>query len=118
MTDAYKYMIKEFYAKDNYYENGVERIILEDEDMIPSIRQFRYWYQKEYNAPEVLKARKGEKRFNKDHRAVLSTSLSEVFGPGSRYQVDATIADCLFSIGSKSQLDYRASCGVFSNGCF
>ncbi|MCI0766430.1 Mu transposase C-terminal domain-containing protein [Bacillus sp. TL12] len=93
MTDAYKYMIKEFYAKDIYYENGVERIILEDEDMIPSIRQFRYWYQKEYNAPEVLKARKGEKRFNKDHRAVLSTSLSEVFGPGSRYQVDATIAD-------------------------
>lgn len=93
MTDAYKYMLKEFYAKDIYYENGVERIVLEDENMIPSIRQFRYWYDKEYNAPEILKARRGEKRFNKDHRAVLNTSLSEVFGPGSRYQIDATIAD-------------------------
>lgn len=93
LTDAYKFMLKDFYAEDIYYENGVEKVILKDENAIPTLTQFKYWYQKEYNAPEILKTRKGEKRFNKDHRAVLSTSLSEVFGPGSRYQIDATIAD-------------------------
>lgn len=93
LTDTYKFMLKDFYAEDIYYENGVEKVILKDENAIPTLPQFKYWYQKEYNAPEVLKGRKGEKRFNKDHRAVLSTSLMEVFGPGSRYQIDATIAD-------------------------
>ncbi|BAK14696.1 transposase [Solibacillus silvestris StLB046] len=93
LTDAYKFMLKEFYAENIYFENGVERVILKDENSIPTIGQFKYWYQKEYDAPEILKARKGEKRFNKDHRAVLGNSLSEVFGPGSRYQIDATIGD-------------------------
>ncbi|MGD6834420.1 Mu transposase C-terminal domain-containing protein [Sutcliffiella halmapala] len=93
LTAAYKFMLKEFYAENIYYENGVEKVLLKDEDAIPTFTQFKYWYQKEYDAPEVLTARKGGKRFNKDHRAVLNTSLSEVFGPGSRYQIDATIAD-------------------------
>lgn len=93
LTDAYKFMLKEFYAENIYFENGVERVILKDENSIPTIGQFKYWYQKEYDAPDILKARVGEKRFNKDHRAVLGTSLSEVFGPGSRYQIDATVGD-------------------------
>lgn len=93
LTAAYKFMLKEFYVENIYYENGVEKVLLKDEEAIPTLTQFKYWYQKEYNAPEVLIARKGEKRFNKDHRAVLNTSQSEVFGPGSRYQIDATIAD-------------------------
>jgi len=93
LTAAYKFMLKEFYVENIYYENGIEKILLKDEDAIPTLTQFKYWYKKEYNASEILTARKGEKRFNKDHRAVLNTSQSEVFGPGSRYQVDATIAD-------------------------
>lgn len=93
LTDAYKMMVKEFYAKDIYYESGIEKVIIQDEDKIPSIRQFRYWYEKEYTVPESLNARKGRKKYNKDHRAVLNTSLSEVFGPGSRYQIDATVGD-------------------------
>lgn len=93
LTAAYKFMLKEFYVENIYYENGVEKVILKDKEAIPTLTQFKYWYQKEYNAPEVLIARKGEKRFNKDYRAILNTSQSEVFGPGSRYQIDATIAD-------------------------
>ncbi|PLR75792.1 DNA-binding protein [Bacillus sp. V3-13] len=93
LTDAYKMMVKEFYAKDIYYEDGIEKVIIQDEEKIPSIRQFRYWYEKEYTVPESLIARKGRKKYNKDHRAVLNSSLSEVFGPGSRYQIDATVGD-------------------------
>lgn len=93
LTAAYKFMLREFYVENIYYENGIEKVLLKNEEAIPTLIQFKYWYQKVYNAPEVLIARKGEKRFNKDHRAVLNTSQSEVFGPGSRYQIDATIAD-------------------------
>lgn len=93
LTDAFKFMLKEFYAEDIYFENGVEKVILKNSNLIPTYGQFKYWYQKEYNAPEIIIPRKGKKRFNKDHRSVLSTSLSEVFGPGSRFQIDATVGD-------------------------
>ncbi|WP_342574414.1 DNA-binding protein [Solibacillus sp. FSL K6-1781] len=93
LTAAYKFMVKQFYVENIYFENGVEKVLLKDEDFLPTLAQFKYWYQKEYNVTEILIARKGEKRFNKDHRAVLNTSQSEVFGPGSRYQIDATSAD-------------------------
>jgi len=93
LTDAYKMMVKEFYAKDIYFENGIEKVIIEEQEKIPSIRQYRYWYEKEYTISESIIARKGRKKFNKDHRAVLNNSLSEVYGPGSRYQIDATVGD-------------------------
>lgn len=65
------------------------------EDLIdvPSERQFKYFYQKEYSPIKVTRAREGEVNYQKDFRPVLGTSTSEVAGPGSRYQIDATIAD-------------------------
>lgn len=86
-------MIKEFYAKDIYIEDGVKKIIIEDKESLPTLTQFRYWYNKEYTVPESTIARKGRKKFDKDYRAVLNTSLSEVHGPGSRFQIDATVGD-------------------------
>ena len=65
------------------------------EDLIdvPTERQFRYFYEKEYSPLEITRRRKGEINYRKDFRPVLSTSTSEVDGPGSRYQIDSTIAD-------------------------
>lgn len=60
---------------------------------VPTERQFRYFYKKEFTSIEVTRKRKGEINYQKDYRPVLGTSTSEVSGPGSRYQIDATIAD-------------------------
>lgn len=60
---------------------------------VPTERQFRYFYEKEYSPIEITRRRKGEINYLKDFRPVLGTSTSEVTGPGSRYQIDATIAD-------------------------
>lgn len=60
---------------------------------VPTERQFKYFYEKEYSPIDVTKKQKGEINYLKDFRPVLSTSTSEVAGPGSRYQIDATIAD-------------------------
>ena len=60
---------------------------------VPTDRQFRYFYNKEYSPIEITRRRKGEVNYQKDFRPVLNTSTNEVSGPGSRYQIDATIAD-------------------------
>ncbi|GLB62090.1 Mu transposase C-terminal domain-containing protein [Cytobacillus sp. NCCP-133] len=90
---AYKMMIKEFYAEDYYYEDGVKKIVISNKDSLPSEDQFRYWYNKEYTIQESTIARQGRKKYEKDYRAILGSSMTEVIGPGSRYQIDATIAD-------------------------
>ncbi len=60
---------------------------------VPTERQFRYFYEKEYSPIEITRKREGEINYLKDFRPVLGTSTAEVAGPGSRYQIDATIAD-------------------------
>lgn len=60
---------------------------------LPTIRQFRYFYKKEYCGIEITRRREGAASYNKDHRPVLSTSTAEASGPGGRYQIDATIGD-------------------------
>ncbi len=60
---------------------------------VPTERQFKYFFEKEYSPIEVTKKREGKVNYLKDFRPVLNTSTAEVSGPGSRYQIDATIAD-------------------------
>lgn len=65
----------------------------EDLMKVPTERQFRYFYEKEYSPITITRKREGEINYSKDFRPVLGTSTSESPGPGSRYQIDATIAD-------------------------
>ncbi|WP_421781256.1 Mu transposase C-terminal domain-containing protein [Kiloniella litopenaei] len=60
---------------------------------IPTERQFKYFYQKEYTSIEVTRKREGEINYLKDFSPSLGTSTAEVSGPGLLYQIDATIAD-------------------------
>lgn len=65
----------------------------EDPDALPTIWQFRHFYRREYQSHLVTKARATPIVYAKDIRPLHSTSTTEVLGPGSRYQIDATIAD-------------------------
>jgi hypothetical protein len=90
VTKAFELMLKDHYASDFYYDNGILIMEFEDPNKIPSENQFRYWYQKEYAPKDTLLARKGKRKYGKDHRELLSSSTTEVFGPGARFQIDAT----------------------------
>lgn len=90
---TYKMMIKEFYSEDTRYENGVKHIIIKDENSIPTLRQLRYWFKKEFDLENNIIKREGRKKFERDYRAILGNSTFESLGPGSRYQIDATIGD-------------------------
>ncbi|MBC9784295.1 DDE-type integrase/transposase/recombinase [Heliobacterium chlorum] len=93
VNTAYQMMLKEFFAEDYYVENGVKKTILIPEEELPTLGQFRYWYEKEFNIQEMIIARKGVKNYLKDHRSLTGRSDQEVIGPGSKYQIDATVAD-------------------------
>ncbi|ATP42150.1 DNA-binding protein [Solibacillus sp. R5-41] len=93
LATTYDLMLKTFFVADYRYDNGVKKPILLDQDQIPTFRQFQYWYGKTYLSEEKLRKRKGNRKYETDHRAVLGTSVGDLYGPGTKYQIDATIAD-------------------------
>ncbi|WP_066378030.1 Mu transposase C-terminal domain-containing protein [Anabaena sp. CA = ATCC 33047] len=95
LTTAYDLMIKEYYAEDFYYDdNGVKKSILIPPDKRPTFTQFKYWYEVEQtDIRKTMISRKGSRKYALENRAITGTSQMETIGPGSRYQIDATIAD-------------------------
>lgn len=59
----------------------------------PTLRQFRYFYNREYKKPQRLLESTNPGIYKKDIRPLTSTATAHVLGPGSRYEIDATIAD-------------------------
>ena len=90
---TYKMMIKDEFSYIVRLEDGVKRVFIQDENELPTMRQFRYWFNKEYKLEESIISRQGIKKFERDHRAILGSSSFETIGPGSRYQIDATLAN-------------------------
>ncbi|MCD9085818.1 Mu transposase C-terminal domain-containing protein [Stenotrophomonas sp. SY1] len=98
LIGAYRKMVSDFYSvKDIDPETG--QIIhyrheeIEAQGGIPTFEQFQYWSSKDHLRLEIKRKRMGEKLYDKDMRGLLGTSNAEVIGPGSRYQIDATIGD-------------------------
>ena len=96
LTTAYELMLKDYYSEEIVFDNrGVRRSVLIPPSKRPTIRQFRYWYDKEQknDIKKTVSSRRGSRAFNLENRAIIGTSKQETIGPGSRYQIDATIAD-------------------------
>jgi len=98
LRGAYNKMISEFYSvKGTDPETGqivhFRQEEIEAQGGIPSFDQFQYWSNKDHLRLEIRRKRVGAKLYDKDMRGLLGTSNAEVIGPGSRYQIDATIAD-------------------------
>ena len=89
---VYEYMIRD-YAKIPSQSNKISGVELIAQNRIPTIRQFRYWYNKNYDVKEKFSSRKGEKNYELNHRAVLGKSDYGIMGPGAKYQTDSTIGD-------------------------
>jgi hypothetical protein len=90
---AYDMMVAEHYTQYVTEPDGKKKAILLPIEQIPTIRQFRYWYQRKYDVKETLSKRKGVTKFELEHRAVLGKSDFGVMGPGAKYQIDATVGD-------------------------
>ncbi len=63
------------------------------EEEIPSNWQMKHFYQREYTQVEKIKSRSSRGAYNKDIRPLTGTANMHALGPGSRFEIDATIAD-------------------------
>ncbi len=63
------------------------------EEEIPTNWQMKYFYQREYTQVEKIKNRSSRNAYNKDFRPLTGTATMNALGPGSRFEIDATIAD-------------------------
>jgi len=94
LQDAYQKTLEKFFHKGyDMLPNGTLVPFLPPANELPTFRQFRYWYEKERNVAQALSVREGKRRYNLRHREVLGDSTQMAFGPGSIYQIDATIGD-------------------------
>ena len=79
--------------KDFYTDLNHETGKLELRSEYPLLATYRYWAAKLIDLKDKKQKRLGATNYEKDHRPILSTPNMQVLGPGSRYQIDATIGD-------------------------
>lgn len=80
-------------ADDYTIMNGTGQLAFLPSDQIPSIRQFRYWFQKSFDIKTVKQKRDGDTKFELTGRAITGRSDYQLMGPGAKYQIDATVGD-------------------------
>jgi putative transposase len=94
LSRAFQQTLEKFF-NCGYHQNknGVWVASLPPAHELPTYRQFKYWYNKERKPRQSQVARRGTARFNLSGRAKLGNSTQMAYGPGSVFQVDATIGD-------------------------
>lgn len=93
LLTVYNLMLKEHFYEDYSNDGGIRKPFLVPQEQIPTYAQFHYFYCKERNIKKEVVSRKGRGVYELTHRAILGSATNEVFGPGSRYEIDATVAD-------------------------
>src|SRR5699024_5598709 len=92
LKDVYHFMLRDFYS-DRYKENGELKYRIWDATRTPTYHQFYYWFKKLEDPKRDIQFRKSTKEYELKYRPILSNSKLETNGPGTRFQIDATIAD-------------------------
>lgn len=92
LTETYNLMLREFFS-DRYFKDGEAAYKVWDKSRIPTYQQFYYWFRSTTDVKKDISFREGNKAFDLEYRPLLNNSTIETNGPGTRFQIDATIAD-------------------------
>jgi hypothetical protein len=60
---------------------------------LPTERQFRYWVAKDSPMEALIRKRLTPRIYDMKRRAMIGNPTAQALGPGSRFQIDATILD-------------------------
>ncbi|MFD1174516.1 hypothetical protein [Oceanobacillus picturae] len=101
LQSAYLEMLELCFSK-KIEVDGISKLQLEDS--YPSYWQFEYHTRHLRYTKDTLSKRWGSKNFELKGREILSVSQEKVYGPGSLFQIDATIAD-VFIVASINRED-------------
>ncbi|GBG55937.1 transposase [Sporomusaceae bacterium FL31] len=94
LTATYGMLLRDFYSKDvRYDEKGKHWVILDDIGNCPTRAQFVWWRKKNQDYELEIRKRKGNKAYETKYRPLLGSSTVGSDGPGSRFQIDATVGD-------------------------
>ncbi len=88
---VYEKLIQDSYTVKSEDNAGKLKLLASSE--VPSLRQFQYWYSKNRNLVTEQKKREGTSGFELKGRSVLGKSDFGLMGPGSQFQIDATVGD-------------------------
>jgi len=93
-----KYNIKETHQRmcEKFFNLGYtedKTPILPPAHLLITYEQFYYWFKKEINIIDCIIFREGRRVYELTARPILGNSTVLAFGPGSIFQIDATIAD-------------------------
>ena len=92
LRETYDSMLQKYFS-NKVTHNDQTKIQVWDSSRIPTYHQFYYWFSKYRDPKKDFISRNSETKFNLQMRELLGNSNMEVYGPGSKYQVDATPAD-------------------------
>jgi hypothetical protein len=92
LTECYYAMLRTYFS-DPVVDPDIGRQEWVLRPDAPSWWQFRYWYRKDNDIFDLKRRRVSSRIYDKDMRALTGTAIGETTGPGSRYLIDATIAD-------------------------
>lgn len=93
LRKAYGEMIDKHFNLGYRLQGHVPIPILPPTHMAPTFGQFAYWHSKQKDLIHSIVSRQGRRAYELSHRPVLGSSTQMAFGPGSVYQIDATVAD-------------------------
>lgn len=92
-AESYHQFVDAHFSDRVIDERTGRQILVTRGDEVLSPRQFRYWFAKEVDTFKIERIRRTPRIYDKDSRALIGSSTTETLGPGSRFQIDATIAD-------------------------
>ncbi|GMA64209.1 Mu transposase C-terminal domain-containing protein [Alicyclobacillus fastidiosus] len=93
LVRTYELMRREYYSVQEQGDDGTRQQVLQSSAETPTLGQFKYHFYKERDWKREISARQSKKNYLQGHRSLLGDSTSQAYGPGSIFQIDATIAD-------------------------
>jgi len=90
LRQAWRLTNKQFYMIKTTTQ---DKVVLKLGEKYPSYDQFKYWYYKQRDYKESILRREGERKTNLKYRPLSGRSSDISFGPGSIFQIDATMGD-------------------------
>lgn len=92
LTLTYELMRKEYFSNGFKVEKGVRIPSIKPQSEVPSFGQFRYWFEKERNIKKEITHRYSNKKYQKQYRPIVGSSLDGVYQPG-QFEIDCQVGD-------------------------
>jgi hypothetical protein len=94
LTATHQHMCEEWYHTGFVRKHGLMIPIVEP-DKAPSLRQFTYWYNKEFSSIQKYSNKNGKRKAEMDIRPLDGDSTERALGIGYVYEIDSTPADII-----------------------